>query len=78
MNRIVAISSTVFFLASGFITPQLANAQIEEIIVTATKREMNPQDTNLALTVLDENSLDSFNIQDVAGLGEQIPSLIFG
>ena len=78
MNRIVAISSTLFFLASGFITPQLANAQIEEITVTATKREMSAQDTNLALTVIDENLLNSFDIQDVAGLGDQIPSLIFG
>ena len=78
MNRIVTISSTLFMLASGLITPQLADAQLEEIIVTATKREMNAQDTNLALTVIDENLLDSFDIQDVAGLGNQIPSLIFG
>ena len=78
MNRIVTISSTLFFLVSGFLAPQLANAQLEEIIVTATKREMNAQDTNLALTVIDERLLDSFDIQDVAGLGDQIPSLIFG
>jgi hypothetical protein len=56
----------LFFLVTGFITPQLANAQLEEIIVTATKREMNAQETNLALTVLDESLLDSFDIQDVA------------
>ena len=78
MNRIVSISSTLFFLVSGFLTPQLAKAQLEEIVVTATKREMNAQDTNLALTVIDESLLDSFDIQDVAGLGDQIPSLIFG
>ena len=78
MNRIVTISSTLFFLVSGFLTPQLANAQLEEIIVTATKREMSAQDTNLALTVIDGSLLDSFDIQDVAGLGDQIPSLIFG
>ena len=48
-------------------TPDVARAQdtavLEEIIVTAAKRETNLQDTPIAITALTGDMLDSFNIQ---------------
>ena len=57
---------------------QNAVAQIEEIIVTATKRETTLQETAIAISVFDQSMLDLFGVQDIIGLGSHVPSLVFG
>ena len=38
--------------------PPLAQAEIDEIIVTANKREQNIQDVPIAISAFDESALD--------------------
>ena len=57
----------VLLVAGLAATPEDARAQdaavLEEIIVTAAKRETNLQDTPIAITAMTGDMLDSFNIQ---------------
>ena len=43
---------------SGLMLPPLAQAEIDEIIVTANKREQNIQDVPIAISAFDESALD--------------------
>ena len=75
-NLTVAIGAAVGAAAGA--TPALAEDQrLEEIIVTAKKRDMNLQDTAIAITAITDEqiTLHRFeNFQDYAG---QIPGLAF-
>jgi iron complex outermembrane recepter protein len=52
-------------------------AQIEEIIVTATRRETNVQDTGISVTALSAEILDQFNITTTEELTIITPGLMF-
>ena len=54
-----------------------ASAQIEEITVTATKREENVQDVPLAVTVLSSEVIDNAYATGFEGLQQLIPSVSF-
>jgi iron complex outermembrane receptor protein len=49
--------------------------QIEEIIVTANRRETNLQDTAVAVTALSQTALDQAQASDLAGLQALVPNL---
>ncbi|MBC7668885.1 MAG: TonB-dependent receptor, partial [Gemmatimonadaceae bacterium] len=51
------------------------NIQIEEITVTATKRETNLQDTPIAITAFGQGSLDRQQVKDVTDLAKFVPSM---
>ncbi|TXS89820.1 TonB-dependent receptor plug domain-containing protein [Parahaliea maris] len=53
-----------------------AFAQIEEVIVTAQKREENLQDIPVAVTALTSKQIQEQRIQGVTDLGSKIPSLV--
>jgi len=55
--------------------PAAVHAQIEEILVTAQKREQSLQDTPIALTALSAEAIDKRDIIDVHALGNQTPNL---
>lgn len=57
---------------------QDANFMLEEIIVTAEKREANLQDTAIAITALDAGVLERSNIEDSLDLQFAVPNLMFG
>jgi iron complex outermembrane receptor protein len=48
---------------------------IEEITVTATKRETNLQDTPIAISAFSQNSLDRQQVKDVTDLAKFVPSM---
>lgn len=48
---------------------------LEEIVVTARRREENIQDVPIAMTAMDENYLRAQNITQIEDLGTKIPSL---
>lgn len=64
---VLSFSALVLLVAGLVGSPYDARAQetavLEEIIVTAAKRETNLQDTPIAITALTGDMLDSFNIQ---------------
>ena len=51
---------------------------IEEIIVTASKREVNLQDSSLAITALTGDQLDSRGIREVTDIAAAIPGVDLG
>jgi len=51
--------------------------KIEEIIITAQKRETNIQDTPVAISAFDNERLERSGIQAVSDLSRQVPSLQF-
>ncbi len=50
-------------------------AQLEEVIVTAQKREQNLQDVPMAITALGRELLDQHEIDDLSTMTELVPSL---
>ncbi|TQV78772.1 TonB-dependent receptor [Exilibacterium tricleocarpae] len=59
-------------------TQQDVGAMLEEIIVTAEKREATLQDTAIAVTALDAGTLERSNIEDSLDLQFAVPNLMLG
>ena len=66
---ISAVASTAMFVEDAI------TAEIEEIVVTATKREARLQDVPLAVSVLTSTSLESAGVRDLLDLPALVPSL---
>ena len=64
-------------VATGLLFPAVGLAQIEEIVVTAQKREENLQDTPIAITAFTEQSLEGRMINDISKLADFTPNVIF-
>lgn len=64
-----------FIVGSSMLLPPIANAQIEEIIVTAEKREESLQDVSISVTALNEEALRLGGITDVSRLELLVPGL---
>jgi iron complex outermembrane receptor protein len=73
--RTSIISAILFILASA--PTAYAKYQLEEIIVTAQKREQSLQDVPIAVTVLDEESLDRAQFSDFRSITQLSPSVSF-
>ncbi len=63
-------------LATAAINP--ANAQLEEVIVTATKKEASAQDIPVAITALGEESLDQLGVSNFNDYLVQLPGVTAG
>ena len=55
-----------------------ANAQLEEVIVTATKKESSAQDIPIAITALGEDSLRQLGVTDFSDYLVQLPGVTAG
>ncbi|MEM1232220.1 MAG: TonB-dependent receptor plug domain-containing protein [Pseudomonadota bacterium] len=62
-------------LLLGTAVPVAAEQIIEEIVVTATKRAQSLQDTPVAVTVTDAETIERANIDDALDLQSVVPSL---
>jgi iron complex outermembrane recepter protein len=51
------------------------NVKIEEVVVTANRRESNLQDTPVAVTAFSQTALDQAQVGDLAGLQNFVPNL---
>ena len=60
------------------LSPLVALAEIEEIIVTAEKREESVQDISASVTALNEDILERAGINDPTRLGLVVPGMQFG
>ena len=67
------IGSTIF----SMLCTDLVAAQLEEIIVTATRREVNIQDTGISVTAISGEALEQFNITETDLLSIITPGLMF-
>lgn len=62
-------------VAAGAIAAGAAQAQTDEIIVTASKREQTLQEVPIAVSVVDDRSIEQSNVQDLFDLQTMVPSL---
>jgi iron complex outermembrane receptor protein len=58
-----------------FAAEGVGDLQVEEIIVTANRRESNLQDTAVAVTAFSQTTLDQAQASDLAGLQAFVPNL---
>lgn len=59
----------------GFAIPFAASAQIEEIVVTASKRSTTLQEIPIAVSVVGADSIEKAEVKDLADLQSMVPSL---
>ena len=59
------------------IAPQAGAQQLEEIVVTATKREESTQDIPMAISVLGTQQLEDLNITDMGDYVEMLPNVSY-
>ncbi len=59
-------------------TPERRYGTLEEIVVTATKREENVQDVPIAVTAFTPERLDDLQMRDISELGTIVPNLYIG
>lgn len=71
--RILSLSSLVVGMAPA--TPSMAQAVLEEVIVTARKREESLQDTPVAVTALSGGDLIAAGIDNLADLQMVVPNI---
>lgn len=66
-------------LGGAFAAPTIASAQegVDDIIVTATKREENLQDVPASVTALGEERLEELGITDFASYAQHLPTLSY-
>jgi outer membrane receptor protein involved in Fe transport len=79
MNRKTPISvSVAAALATTLMAPTVALSQtLEEVIVTAQKRESNLQDTSLSVQVLGSEQLDNLNVSGFDDYVQFLPTVSF-
>ena len=81
MSHRATLSRAAFLGAAACVTlPAVAaesgeQAGVEEIIVTASRRETNLQDTPIAVTAFTQAALDRAQATDLAGLQSFVPNL---
>lgn len=73
--RSALIGAAALAIANG--TSAQPAAQLEEVIVTAQKREQNLQDVPLAVTAVGREAIESNEINNIEDLAKIVPSLRF-
>lgn len=69
----LALGGSIIAMSSGLATQ--AYAQLDEIVVTAQKREQNIQDVPIAITAIDEGYIESRNITSIKALSSLAPNV---
>ena len=62
----------------GLASPIVMSEAIEEIIVTANKREQSIQDVSSSVTAIDQDQMKRGGIQDISRLEHLVPGMRFG
>lgn len=68
---------TVLAISSVYANIVIAEARLEEVVVTAQKREQNLQDVPMAITALGRQLLEDNEINNVEDLTKLVPSMRF-
>ena len=53
-------------------------AQLEEVVVTATKREQTLQDIPISIQAISGEFVDEFNMTDIQDIAGTVPNVIIG
>src|ERR1700742_1105644 len=71
------VGLTCALLPLHALAEQPPESGIQEVVVTARKRAENLQDTPISITALTSDTLASRGIDNLAGIAESTPSLVF-
>ena len=74
-HEIIKKRALCLMVAAGTVCTMSAQAQLEEILVTATKRAESLQDVPMAVSAMDGESLNNAGIQTMEDITRQIPVL---
>jgi len=74
--RIAILRATTLASAVAACLPYAASAQLEEILVTATRRETNLQDTPLSIQAFTAEQLELSGITNGRDLGIMVPNVV--
>ena len=72
---LAGVSATALLLSSGVVVAQQTDGAVEEVLVTATKRNESIQDTPLAVTAFTADFANRVNIDDVKDLIKFTPGM---
>ena len=75
-NYLLIVACAVSALWTGQALSQNAIKALEEIVVTASKREENLQDVGLALSALSKTEIEQQFTRDIKGLANVAPNVI--
>ncbi|MBB6522508.1 TonB-dependent receptor [Pseudoteredinibacter isoporae] len=73
-----AISVAVAAVSMGASTTTLAQATLEEVVVTATKRAVGLQDVPIAISVVSGEAIEQYGLTELDELSAQIPNVHIG
>jgi iron complex outermembrane recepter protein len=77
-REVVGVLGTTSVLClAQMVRAELPTAQLDEIVITATKRETNLQDTPVAVTAFSQTALDQNHVVDVTDLVKFVPGVAF-
>ncbi len=74
-KRSLSVSIATAVAALLFISESVQAAELEEIVVTAQKRDQNLQDVPVAVSVLDSDALQNLNVKSFEDVARVSPSL---
>ena len=81
-NRFAALPKLLSVAVAGSLgahsLPSLAQAALEEVLVTAERRAESVQDVPISITAFTEDALANLGIIDIAELGQYTPNVNFG
>ena len=82
VERVVAVresclSNTIIVAIALCMTTLAGAAELEEIVVTAQRREQSLQDVSISITAFTESELDNFDFYDNTDLSRYVPNLTF-
>jgi iron complex outermembrane receptor protein len=69
------VSLVVALILAGAAAPRIASAQLEEVVVTAQKREQSMQDVGISVSAFSAQQLENLGIKNTTSITEQIPGL---
>jgi len=75
LRRVTLLCAATCSVMPAFAADSSGDAQIEEIIVTANRRESNLQDTAVAVSAFSQATLDQAQVGDLASLQTLVPNL---
>ena len=74
LSRLVLLFSGIFLFNTA-VSAQVSSALIEEVVVTAQKREESVQDVPIAISAMSQNQLDALNVKNTDDLLKAFPNL---
>ena len=77
-REVVGVLGTTSVLClAQMVRAELPSTQLDEIVITATKRETNLQDTPVAVTAFSQTALDQNHVVDVTDLVKFVPGVAY-